>query len=280
MDIYEEIVRLKKDGRSLALATIIECKGSSPQKQGTKMLVRDDGSVLGTLGGGCLEAEVIQNALMSLRDGTSRNVRFELTEKHGGLVCGGTVLVFIEPVIPEPALLILGAGHVGRALTKVAAFSGFRVTVIDDREEYANRDNLPDAHEILVRDFGDSISGVVAGSCAYIVIATRGHNHDLEALKTALRTDARYIGLVGSRRKRTLLFKTLSEEGFSEDDIGRIIIPVGLPIHSTTSEEIAISIMAQMIQQRRTRVHEGYSARTCGRFIEEDGTVKTAPPCQ
>jgi xanthine dehydrogenase accessory factor len=186
--------------------------------------------------------------------------------------------VFIEPVIPEPALIILGAGHVGRALTKIAAFSGFRVTVIDDREEYANRDNLPDAHEILVRDFGDSISGAVAGSCAYIVIATRGHNHDLEALKTALRTDARYIGLVGSRRKRALLFKTLSDEGFSENDIGRVIIPVGLPIHSTTPEEIAISIVAQMIQQRRTCAHEGYSLVLHGRFIEEDGAVKTAPP--
>jgi len=276
MDIYEEIVRLKKDGRSSALATIIQCIGSSPQKQGAKMLVRDDGSVLGTLGGGCIEAEVIQNALMAIRDSTPRNSSFELTERQGGLVCGGKILVFIEPVIPEPKLFILGAGHVGKALAQVAAFSGFRVTVTDDREVYANRENLPHADEILVHDFHDIFSGVFIDNNMYIVIATRGHNHDLDALKASLRTDARYIGLLGSRRKRALLFKTLREEGFSENDIDRIIIPVGLPIHSITPEEIAISIVAQLIEKRRTGASKGLSSRTCSGFIEEDGAIKTA----
>lgn len=276
MDIYEEIVRLKKDGRSSALATIIQCIGSSPQKQGAKMLVRDDGSILGTLGGGCLEAEVIQNAFMAIRDGTPRNTSFELTERQGGLVCGGKVIVFIEPIIPEPKLVILGAGHVGKALAKIAGPAGFRVTVTDDRAEYANRENIPYADEILVHDFGKCFSGMFVDNSTYIVIATRGHNHDLDALKASLRTDARYIGLLGSRRKRSLLFKTLSEEGFSKSDIDRIIIPVGLLIHSITPEEIAISIMAQIIQQRRARAPEGLSARTCSGFIEEDGAIKTA----
>lgn len=276
IDIYEEIARLKKDGRSSALATIIQCTGSAPQKLGAKMLVRDDGTVLGTLGGGCIEAEVIQNAAMAIRDGTPRNSTFELTERQGGLVCGGKILVFIDPVIPEPKLFILGAGHVGKALAQVAAFSGFRVTVTDDREEYANRENLPHADEILVHTFLDIFSGLCIDNSIYIVIATRGHNHDLDALKASLRTSAGYIGLLGSSRKRALLFRTLRDEGFSQSDIDRITIPVGIPIHSITPEEIAISIVAQLIEKRRTNAAKGLGARACSGFVEEDGTVKAA----
>jgi len=276
MDIYEEIVRLKKDSRASALATIIQCVGSSPQKHGAKMLVRDDGSLAGTLGGGCLEGEVVQTALMTIRDGMPRSTSFELTERQGGLVCGGKVLVYIEPIFPEPRLFILGAGHVGKALSKVAAFSGFRVTVADDREEYANRENIPDATEILVHDFDSIFSGIAVDSRASIVVATRGHNHDLDALRASLKTDVGYIGLLGSRRKRALLFKALSEEGFSKTDIDRVIIPAGLPINSVTPEEIAISIMAQIIQQRRARAPEGLSSGACSGFIGEDGAVKTA----
>src|SRR5512139_2892062 len=132
MEIFEEIVRLKKLGRSSALATIVECKGSSPQKQGAKMLVRDDGTLLGTLGGGCLEADVAQHARMAMRDGQPRTVPFELTDKEGGLVCGGTLTVYIEPVLADPPLVILSAGNVGRALAKPASFAGFQVTVAND----------------------------------------------------------------------------------------------------------------------------------------------------
>jgi xanthine dehydrogenase accessory factor len=278
MEIYEEIVRLKKEGRSSALATIVQCSGSSPQKEGAKMLVRDDGSIAGTMGGGCLEAEVIQAAVMTIRDGSPRTVPFELTERHGGLVCGGKVLVYIEPIIPEPKLIILGAGHVGKALVNVAKFAGFRTTVADDREEFANRGNIPDAGEIVVHEFGDMFSRLFIDENAYIVIATRGHNHDLDALKAALGTRAKYIGLLGSRRKRALLFKTLREAGFSEEDIGRVVTPVGLPIGSVTPEEIAISIMAQIIQKRRESIAPGIGVASCGRVGKEDGEVKATPP--
>ena len=115
LELYEELIRLKKEGIPSALATIVQCVGSSPQKEGAKMLVRDDGTILGTLGGGCLEAEVVQVSQMAIRDGSPRTIPFELTERHGGLVCGGKVLVYIEPVIPDPDLIILGAGHVSRA---------------------------------------------------------------------------------------------------------------------------------------------------------------------
>lgn len=275
MEIYEEIVRLKKDDRPSALATIVQAIGSSPQKQGAKMLVRDDGTVVGTLGGGCLEAEVIQTSLAAIKDGSPVTVPFELTEKHGGLVCGGKIVVFIEPIIPEPALIILGAGHVGRALSKLARFSGFRVTVVDDREEYANRESLPEAEEIVVHDFQDVFSKVLVNTSPYIVIATRGHNHDLDALKAALRTDAKYIGLLGSRRKKALLLKTLKDEGFSEDDMSRVIIPVGLAIGSVTPEEIAVSIMAQVIRKRRENALSGVSRSSCSRLGQADAADKT-----
>ena len=278
MELYEELLRLKKDGRSSCLTTIVQCLGSSPRKEGAKMLVRDDGSVMGSLGGGCLEAEVIQHALMSMKDGAPLTVPFELTEKHGSLVCGGKVLVYIEPVVPEPHLVILGAGHVGKALAAAARFSGFRVTVADDREEYANRENIPDADQIIVHDFGSVFQRVLTDKTSYIVIATRGHNHDLDALKAALQTGAQYIGLLGSRRKRALLFKTLVDEGFSQEDILRVIIPVGLPIGSVTPEEIAVSIMAQIIQKRRENVASGISRSSCSRLGKEDGTAETAPP--
>ena len=277
MELFEEIVRLKREGRSAALATIVQCIGSSPQKEGAKMLVRDDGSIAGTLGGGCIEAEVIQASRMAIRDGLPQTIPFELTEKHGGLVCGGKVLVYIEPIIPDPHLVVLGAGHVGSALSRAARFSGFRITVIDDREEFANRENIPDAQTLVVADFERAFEKFPVERDAYIVIATRGHNHDLDALKAALNTEARYIGLMGSRRKKALLFKTLKREGFSEDEIRRVIVPVGLPIGSVTPEEIAISILAQIIQLRRGHVSSGLGNSSCSGLVQADGEDKTAP---
>jgi xanthine dehydrogenase accessory factor len=277
MDIFEEIVRLKKLGRSSALATIVECKGSSPQKQGAKMLVRDDGTLLGTLGGGCIEADVVQHARMAMQDGQPRTVPFELTEKEGGLVCGGTLTVYIEPVFADPRLVVLGAGHVGKALAKVARFAGFQVTVADDRAQFANRDSIPDAHELVVSEFHEVFSRISVDRGTYLVIATRGHNHDLDAVQAALRTEAGYIGLLGSRRKKGILINTLRAAGFPEDDIRRVVIPVGLPIGSVTPEEIAISIMAQIIQHRREHAPTGLGDRSCGGVIAQDGPPQAAP---
>ncbi|MBI4684191.1 MAG: XdhC family protein [Nitrospirae bacterium] len=278
MQIYEEILRLNNEGKACALATIVQGFGSSPQKAGAKMLVKDDGSVIGTLGGGCLDAEIIQVSLMTIKVGSPHTVSFDLNERSGGLVCGGRVFVYIEPMIPEPEIFILGAGHVGRALSKCAGFSGFRVTVIDDREEYANTANLPDADRIFVNAFADIFSGAKVTRDSYIVIATRGHNHDLDALRTSLRTEASYIGLLGSKRKRAVLFRTLRDEGFTDYDISRIITPVGLSINSVTPEEIAVSIMAQIIQLRRGNDTTSISDSSCSRLIEKNGAAETASP--
>jgi xanthine dehydrogenase accessory factor len=276
MQIYEEVIRLKRLGRTSAIATIVECRGSSPQKQGAKMLVRDDGSIMGTLGGGCLEADVIQAAVMAMKDGKPMTLPFDLTERKGGLVCGGTVLVYIEPVLLEPQLVILGAGHVGKMLSRLARFTGFRVTVVDDREEYANRENIPDASDLFVTEFGRAFDKTPCDGNTFVVIATRGHNHDLDAVKAALRTNARYIGLLGSKRKRALLFNALEEAGFSRDDIDRVVIPVGLPIGSVSPEEIAVSIIAQIIQIRREYGTARIGSAACGRLIKQDGSDKTA----
>ena len=276
MDIFEEIVRLKKMGRASALATIVESKGSSPQKQGAKMLVRDDGTLLGTLGGGCIEADVVAYAKMTMQDGQPRSVPFELNEKDGGLVCGGTVTVYIEPLLADPRLVILGAGHVGKALAKLARFSGFQVTVADDRAEFANRDNIPDAHELVVSDFPDAFGRISVDQGTYLVVATRGHNHDFEAIQAALRTEAGYVGLLGSRRKKGILINTLKAAGFSQEDIQRVTIPVGIPIGSVTPEEIAVSIMAQIIQHRREHAPKGHGGHSCGGVVAKDGTAEAA----
>ncbi len=241
------------------------------------MLVRDDGSLMGTLGGGCLEADVRQAALMSMKNGSPMALPFELTEREGGLVCGGTVLVYIEPVLLEPHLVILGAGHVGKALTKLARFTGFRVTVIDDRAEYANRENIADATDLAVREFESAFDGTDVGKSAFIVVATRGHNHDLDAVKAALKTDAGYIGLLGSRRKKGLLHKALQESGFDQKNIDRVIIPVGIDIGSVTPEEISVSIMAQIIERRNNHGATHISRASCSMLVHEDGAIETAP---
>lgn len=280
MQIYEEVLRLKRLGRTSAIATIVECRGSSPQKQGAKMLVRDDGSTIGTLGGGCLEADVVQAARMAMKDGNPMTLPFELTEREGGLVCGGTVLVYVEPVMLEPHLVVLGAGHVGKTLSKLARFAGFRVTVVDDRVEFANRENIPDATDLLVKDFPQAFEQLPIQQDTYIVVATRGHNHDLDAVKAALRTKAQYVGLLGSKRKKALLFKSLNEAGFSQEDIGRVVIPVGIPIGSITPEEIAVSIMAQIIHQRRGHDTQRIGAPSCGGIVQQNGADQTASPAR
>lgn len=271
MELYEELLKLKGEGKASALATIVQCRGSAPQKEGAKLLVREDGSTLGTLGGGCLEHDVVQASLMAIRDGEPTTISFSLTEKHGGLVCGGEVLVYIEPNHPEPHLIILGAGHVGKAVCRLARFTGFRVTVVDNRETYANGEQVPTANQVLVHDFESVFSQVPADEKSYILIATRGHNHDLEALQAALGTQAQYIGLLGSRRKKAVLSRTLQEQGFSKDALARIIIPVGLPIQAVTPEEIAVSIMGQIIEQRRSHARSSRSHPACSRLIETDG---------
>ena len=239
------------DGESVALCILVQTEGSVPQKAGAKMLVYPDGSIEGTIGGGHLEAEVIEEALQAIEGRFCRTVNLELTEAHGH-TCGGRVLVYIEPIVAKPRLVIFGAGHVGRALCRLGRLAGFQVIIGDDRPEYANRDNLPDADGVVRVTWEDALSDISVDNNTYVVIATRGHSHDFQVASQVLETSARYIGLVGSKKKRSALADFLTGKNFTEKEIRRIVIPVGLPIGSVTPEEIAISIVAQLIENRRT----------------------------
>jgi xanthine dehydrogenase accessory factor len=254
MDIYEEIVQLRRDGRRGAVATIVNVRGSIPSFKTAKMLVRDDGSIVGTIGGGCVEAEVWQAARDAMESEKPRTLSFNLNQDpkyDTGLLCGGTLDIFIEPVLPPALLYIFGAGHVSVSLYKVARDSGFEVAVVDDREAYANRERFPDAKEVIAEDFDQAMARLTPNESSYIVIVTRGHRDDMRVLRWAVQTSARYIGMIGSKRKTIAVFRELTKEGLSPELFERVHAPVGLDIGAITPEEIAVAIAAELIATRR-----------------------------
>jgi xanthine dehydrogenase accessory factor len=254
MDIYEEIVALKREGRRGAVATIVNARGSIPSFKSAKMLVRDDGSIAGTIGGGCVEAEVWQAAREVIANEKPCSLSFDLNQDpkyDTGLVCGGTLEIFIEPVLPSPLLYLFGAGHVALELFKAAKNAGFEVIVTDDREAYANTERFPGARAIVARDFNEAFRELAPHESSYIVIATRGHRDDMRILRWAVQTQARYIGMVGSRRKAITVVRELVAEGLDAALFDRLRSPVGLDIGAETPEEIAVSILAELIAFRR-----------------------------
>jgi xanthine dehydrogenase accessory factor len=254
MDIYEEIVKLRQEGRRGAVATIVNVRGSIPSFETAKMLVRDDGSIVGTIGGGCVEADIWQAAREVMESEKPRTLTFNLNQDpkyDTGLVCGGTLDIFVEPVLPPALLYIFGAGHVSVNLYKVARSAGFDVTVLDDRAAYANRERFPDAKEIIAEDFDQAMSRLTPGESAYLVIVTRGHRDDMRVLRWAVQTRARYIGMIGSKRKTIAIFKELTKEGLLPELFERVHAPIGLDIGAITPEEIAVAITAELIAARR-----------------------------
>ena len=254
MDIYEEIVKLQREGRRGALATIVNVRGSIPSFRSAKMLVRDDGSIAGTIGGGCVEGEVWQAAREVMASERPRSLSFDLNQDpkyDSGLVCGGTLEIFVEPVLPRPLLYIFGAGHVGYELSKVAARAGFDTIVADDREAYANQERFAEARQVIAEDFDRALAGIAPSDSSYIVIATRGHRDDMRVLRWAVKTQARYIGMIGSKRKAITIFRELTKEGLKPELFDRVHSPVGLDIGAVTPEEIAVAIAAELIGIRR-----------------------------
>jgi xanthine dehydrogenase accessory factor len=254
MDIYEEIVKLRQEGRRGAVATIVSVRGSIPSFKTAKMLVRDDGSIVGTIGGGCVEAEVWQAAREVMEKEKPRTLTFDLNQDpkyDTGLVCGGTLDIFIEPILPPALLYIFGAGHVSVNLYKVARNAGFDVIIVDDRETYANRQRFPEAREVYAEDFEQAMSRLSPNELSYLVIVTRGHRDDMRVLRWAVQTRARYVGMIGSKRKTIAIFKELQKEGLSPELFERVHAPVGLDIGAITPEEIAVAIAAELIAVRR-----------------------------
>ena len=254
MDIYEQIVELRRQGRRGAVATIVNVRGSIPSFRTAKMLVRDDGSIVGTIGGGCVEADVWQAAREVMESEKARTLKFDLNQDpryDSGLVCGGTLEVFVEPVLPPAILYVFGAGHVALHLCQVATNAGFDVTVADDRSSYATKERFPTAHEVLAVDFDEATQRLDPNESSYIVIVTRGHRDDMRMLRWAVKTRARYVGMIGSKRKVIEIFKTLRQEGLPAHLFDRVHAPVGLDIGAVTPEEIAVSITAELIAIRR-----------------------------
>jgi xanthine dehydrogenase accessory factor len=254
MDIYEQIVQLRREGRRGAVATIINVRGSIPSFRTAKMLIRDDGSIVGTIGGGCVEADVWQAAREVMESEKPRALTFDLNQDpkyDTGLVCGGTLEVFIEPVLPPALLYIFGAGHVANALCKIAAESCFDPIVTDDRSSYATPERFPAAREVHALDFDQAFQQLDPSESSYVVIVTRGHRDDMRVLRWALSTHARYIGMIGSRRKVIEISKALQAEGMPANSFDRLHAPIGIDIGAVTPEEIAISITAELIAHRR-----------------------------
>jgi xanthine dehydrogenase accessory factor len=254
MDIYEQIVQLRREGRRGAVATIVNVRGSIPSFRTAKMLVRDDGSIVGTIGGGCVEADVWQAAREVMESEKPRTLTFDLNQdpkNDTGLVCGGTLEVFVEPVLPPVLLYVFGAGHVAANLCKVASAAGFDLVVTDDRTSYATQERFPNAHEVHAMEFDEAMAKLDPNESSYIVIVTRGHRDDMRILRWAVQTRARYVGMIGSRRKVIEIFKTLQEEGLSAHLFDRVHAPIGLDIGAITPEEIAVAITAELIAIRR-----------------------------
>ena len=352
-DIYAEIVNALEQKQKVALATLITRAGSAPRGVGAKYLVKEDGTSVGSIGGGCVEADVWQQAQDVIRDGKGGVLHFKLTAEQlaqGGLICGGNIDIFLEPlgeeffkiyqevvkikrkggravlatlisvndqypkgdgakvlirtsgekvghladgeefeqrilkegesllrenkprvlsltpekgdfarqkvevllepVISEPVVCIFGAGHISQELAPLAKMVSFEVVVIDDRDVFANRERFPDADEIIVSDFEKCFDRLAIDHSSYIVIVTRGHLYDGYVLEQAVKTDARYIGMIGSKKKIHILFQNLMEKGIPKETLARVHAPIGLDINSETPEEIAVSIVAQLIKVR------------------------------
>jgi xanthine dehydrogenase accessory factor len=236
------------------------------------MLIRDDGSILGSVGGGCVEAEVWQSAQEVMESGRARLLSYTMTDDNAedeGLICGGTVEIFVEPILTEPVLIIMGAGHLGQAVANLAGPLQFRTVILDDREKFVNRERFPRADELIVADFSSALAGIEVNDNSYILVVTRGHRHDQVATEKALQTRARYVGLVGSRRKIKILVQSLLKKGLAPELFERLYAPIGLDIGSETPEEIAVSVMAEVISLRKGVHHRSDKQKFVLKLIDE-----------
>ncbi len=253
-DVFEEIVRLKRKGKKAVLSTVVSVGGSAPREEGAKMLVREDGTTLGSIGGGSTEAQIVQEATKVMDEGKAKLVHLDLTGEEAaeeGMICGGVMDIFLEPLASRPTLYIFGAGHIAVCLAEMARMTGFRIDVADDRDDFANRERFPQADVILAKDFASIFPELDAGKESYVVIVTRGHLFDETVLEWAITTECAYIGMIGSAKKVDTIIRHLQEKGSSQKTLQRVHAPIGLDIHAQTPEEIAVSILAELIKTRR-----------------------------
>jgi len=255
LEILKEALGRIDRGETIALVTIVEAKGSTPREVGAKMIVNKDGLVDGTIGGGITEVKVIEETKQALREGEGKLLNYHLTKEQAaldeGAICGGEMKIFIDILQPKEGVLIFGAGHIAVCVSKLAKTVGFKVTIIDDRKEFANQDRFPEADEIIVEEIEDALAHLNITPSTYIIILTRGHLKDEEVLGSVIRSNAAYIGMIGSRKKNATVFRHLEGQGISQDELAKVHAPIGIDIKAQTPEEIAVSIMAEIIQVRR-----------------------------
>lgn len=254
--LKEALERISK-GETVALATIVETKGSTPREVGAKMLVGKDGLIVGTIGGGITEAKVIEEVKQSLKEGKGKLITYHLTKEQAaldeGAICGGDMKIFIDVLQPKEEVLIFGAGHIAVCVSRLAKMVGFKVTVVDSRKEFANQDRFPDADEIIAEDTEKALTHLKITPSTYIIVLTRGHLKDEEVLGSVIKSGAAYIGMIGSRKKNSTVFQHLEEQGISAQELKEVHAPIGVDIGAQTPEEIAVSIMAEIIQVRKQK---------------------------
>ncbi len=252
-EIYQAIVAAQEAAEPVALATVVRTRGAVPRRAGSRMLVYPDGRILGTVGGGEMEQRVIQDAHRAIQDGQPRVLAYDLVDPETGDpgVCGGTSEIFVEPLLPDPVVLVVGCGHVGQAVAALAKWAGFRVAVSDDRAELCSAEHIPDADIYLPVPADEIAQHIKLGRMTYIVAVTRGTDVDVLLLPALLESDVPYIGLIGSRRRWLTTVEALRAQGVAEDRLARVRSPIGLELNAETPEEIAVSILAEIIMVMR-----------------------------
>jgi xanthine dehydrogenase accessory factor len=257
-DVFRAAVRAMEAGDRAALVTIVATGGSTPQRVGAKMLVYADGRTVGTIGGGCYEHDAAAKAREAIRVRQPQIVHYSLSDDlsaESGLICGGQMDVYIEPIEQTPDLYLVGAGHVSVEVARFAAAAGFRIHVIDDREKFANPDRFPGA-EVIVDDIPGWLAQATIPPGAFVVVVTRGHRQDFEAMRALIGRPTRYLGLIGSRAKVTKLFDALAGEGVDAAHLASVYAPIGLDIGAVTPAEIGVSIVAELVAVRSGRIAE------------------------
>ncbi len=250
--IYQALAEVTSKSESAALCTVVKSEGSTPRHVGSKMLVYADGHFIGTVGGGDLEHRVMDEAWMAMGDGQSRLLHYNMADPSRGDpgVCGGQVEVFVEPILPPPMLVVIGAGHVGKAVAHLAKWLGFRVAVSDDRTEFCNKETVPDADAFYACPMKDLPAKMKIDRRTFLVLTTRGSSVDAAGMPALLDTPAAYIGVIGSRRRWATTVKEMSAAGIAAEAIARVHSPMGLELRAETPEEIAVSIMAEVLMVR------------------------------
>jgi xanthine dehydrogenase accessory factor len=257
-EIYQKIVKIISEGGSAALATVVSTEDSTPRNEGAKMLVQANGEIIGSIGGGSVEFQVCQEAEKVIKDGKPKLLHFGLSGEQPtkdaietGMICGGEMQVYIEPIRSGLNLYLFGGGHISISLCRMGKMLGFHVVVIDDKAEFANKERFPEADVVIVEDFEKIFEKISIDESSYIVIATRGHAFDEVVLQHAAVSGAKYVGMMGSSKKIKALFSHLESRGVPRKLLEETHTPIGLEINAETPEEIAISILAEIVKIKR-----------------------------